>query len=51
MAHVLDGMNFVAENISLDAGIHAAEEANKLVRDEGVPFREAYKRIAARFAE
>lgn len=51
MAHVLDGMSFVAENISLDAGIHAAEEANKLVRDEGVPFREAYKRVAARFAE
>lgn len=51
MAHVLDGMNFVAENISLDAGIHAAEEANKLVRDEGLPFREAYKRIAARFTD
>ena len=51
MAHVLDGMNFIAENISLDAGIHAAEEANKLVREEGLPFREAYKRIAERFAE
>jgi argininosuccinate lyase len=48
MAHVLDGMQFLAENIVLDPGIHAAEEANKLVVDEGIPFRDAYRRIAAR---
>jgi len=51
MAHVLDGMTFVARNITLDPGIHAAEEANRLVRDEGIPFREAYQRIAERFAK
>jgi argininosuccinate lyase len=51
MAHILDGMRFVAENITLDPGIHAAEEANRLVRDEGLPFREAYRRIAERFAK
>ncbi len=51
MAHVLDGMTFVAKNITLDPGIHAAEEANRLVRDEGIPFREAYRRIAERFTE
>ena len=51
MAHILDGMTFIAKNITLDPGIHAAEEANRLVRDEGIPFREAYKRIAERFAE
>jgi argininosuccinate lyase len=49
MAHILDGMTFVAKNITLDPGIHAAEEANRLVRDEGIPFREAYQRIAERF--
>jgi argininosuccinate lyase len=51
MAHILDGMTFVAKNIVLDPGIHAAEEANRLVRDEGIPFREAYQRIAARFVK
>ena len=51
MAHILDGMTFVAKNITLDPGIHAAEEANRLVRDEGIPFREAYKRIAERFVK
>ncbi len=51
MAHILDGMTFVANNITLDPGIHAAEEANRLVRDEGIPFREAYKRIGERFAK
>jgi argininosuccinate lyase len=49
MAHILDGMQFLAENIVLDPGIHAAEEANRLVVEEGLPFREAYRRIAARY--
>jgi argininosuccinate lyase len=51
MAHILDGMTFDAKNITLDPGIHAAEEANRLVRDEGIPFREAYRRIGERFAK
>ena len=51
MAHLLDGMRFRASNIQLDAGIHAAEEANLLARDEGIPFREAYRRVAERFAK
>ncbi len=51
MAHILDGMTFIAKNITLDPGIHAAEEANRLVRDEGIPFREAYKRIGERFTK
>jgi argininosuccinate lyase len=51
MAHILDGMTFVAKNITLDPGIHAAEEANRLVRDEGIPFREAYQRIGERFTK
>jgi argininosuccinate lyase len=36
------------EAIRLDPGIHAAEEANRLVVTEGIPFREAYQRVAAK---
>ena len=35
--------------IKLDPAIHAAEEANRLVVSEGIAFREAYRRIAAKF--
>jgi len=30
-----------------DPSIHAAEEANALVVREGIPFREAYRRVGA----
>jgi argininosuccinate lyase len=43
----LDAMRFRPERIRLDPAIHAAEEANRLVVTEGIPFREAYRRIAA----
>jgi argininosuccinate lyase len=43
----LDGVTFRAENIRLDPGIHAAAAANALVAKEGIPFREAYRRVAA----
>jgi len=51
LAQLLDGMRFVPENITLDPSIYAAEEANRLVRDEGLPFREAYRRIAERYTK
>jgi argininosuccinate lyase len=41
----IDAMRFLAENIRLDPAIHAAERANQLVVQEGIPFREAYRRI------
>lgn len=44
----LDGVRFKPENIHLGADIHAAAEANKLVTEEGIPFREAYRRVAAK---
>ena len=44
----LGGVRFEAERIRLDPGIDAAAEANALVAAEGVPFREAYRRIAAK---
>jgi argininosuccinate lyase len=44
----IDAMRFRPENITLDPAIHAAEEANELVVREGIPFREAYRRVGAR---
>jgi argininosuccinate lyase len=38
-------LQFHPERIRLDASIHAAEEANRLVVAEGIPFREAYRRV------
>ena len=50
MAHVLDGLEFVPDNIRLDNGIFATEEAYKLVREQGIPFRDAYRKVAKRYA-
>jgi argininosuccinate lyase len=43
----LETMRFRPERIRLDPAIHAAEQANRLVVSEGIPFREAYRRVAA----
>jgi argininosuccinate lyase len=43
----LAGVRFNAANIRLDESIHAAAAANALVVRENVPFREAYRRVAA----
>jgi argininosuccinate lyase len=48
MAAGVAALRFLPDNISLDPSIHAAEEANALVVSEGIPFREAYQRVAAR---
>jgi argininosuccinate lyase len=47
----LDGVSFRAENIHLEPGIHAAGAANALVAKEGIPFREAYRRVAAKLKD
>ena len=47
MAHALSGIKFRPENIDLGDELYAAERANELVVEEGIPFREAYQRIAA----
>ena len=46
MAKLIDGVEFVAANIELDPSIYAAEQANKLVLEEGISFRDAYRRVA-----
>ncbi|HEY2676147.1 MAG TPA: argininosuccinate lyase [Steroidobacteraceae bacterium] len=47
----LEGVRFRPENIRLDPQIHAAAAANALVTAEGIPFREAYRRIAAKLKD
>jgi len=44
----LEALRFNAHALRLDPAIHAAEEANRLVVTEGIPFREAYRRVAAK---
>jgi argininosuccinate lyase len=48
MAHALPGVRFRPDRIVLGDELLAAEQANELVVREGLPFREAYRRIAAR---
>jgi argininosuccinate lyase len=49
MSVAIDGVRFRADQIKLDPAIHAAEEANALVAREGIPFREAYRRIGEKY--
>jgi argininosuccinate lyase len=48
MAHALPGVRFQPDKIKLGPELYAAEQANELVVKEGLPFREAYRRVAAR---
>jgi argininosuccinate lyase len=50
MAAAIPRVSFRADRIRMDGDIHAAAEANELVVREGIPFREAYRRIAAKRA-
>ncbi len=43
---VLEGLAFRPERIRLDDDIYATARANALVVEEGIPFREAYRRSA-----
>lgn len=51
MPSALAGVHFKPENIELDPSIHAAAAANELVVKEGIPFREAYRRVAAQLKD
>lgn len=41
----LAGIHFRRDRIRLDPSIHAAAQANEMVVKEGIPFREAYRRV------
>jgi argininosuccinate lyase len=49
MAEALAGVRFRPERIRLAPGLYAAEEAYRLVLEEGIPFREAYRRVGERY--
>jgi argininosuccinate lyase len=49
LAAALPEVRFHADRIQLDSGLHAAEEAYRLVMEEGIPFREAYRRVGERY--
>jgi argininosuccinate lyase len=49
MSCVIGSLKFLPQNIRFSAGIDAAEHANRLVVTEGVPFREAYRRVAEKY--
>ena len=51
MAYVLEGLSFQPDNIKLDDGIFATAEAYRLVREDGMPFRDAYRQVAKRYAK
>ncbi|HLF57154.1 MAG TPA: lyase family protein, partial [Thermoanaerobaculia bacterium] len=50
LAATLPRVRFVPDRVALTPELHAAEEAHRLVVEEGIPFREAYRRIAAKYA-
>ncbi|MEM7611002.1 MAG: argininosuccinate lyase [Pseudomonadota bacterium] len=51
MQPMLDGVQFRRENIRLDAGLYAAEQANRLVVEQGMTFRDAYRQVGKQFAD
>src|SRR5882757_2159943 len=46
-----DRAEYFPENIRLDPAIHAAAAANAMVSKEGIPFREAYRQVAAKLQD
>ncbi|MCL4837971.1 MAG: argininosuccinate lyase [Thermoanaerobaculia bacterium] len=49
LAAALPDLRFLPERIALPPELGAAEEAHRLVLAEGIPFREAYSRVAVRY--
>ncbi len=46
MALLIRSLEFLPENIDLDPSIYAAGRANRIVLEEGLSFRDAYRRVA-----
>jgi argininosuccinate lyase len=51
MAYLVSTLKFLPENITMDSSLNAAEKAYRLVVADGIPFREAYRRVAAELNE
>lgn len=50
-AHVLSGLAFRPDNIRLGDDIFATAEAYRLVQDEGLSFREAYRKVGQKYRD
>ncbi|MEM9171081.1 MAG: argininosuccinate lyase [Pseudomonadota bacterium] len=50
MQPLLDGVRFKPDNIQMSKGLYATEAANRLVVEEGMTFRDAYKQIGKQFS-
>jgi argininosuccinate lyase len=44
-AHALPEVNFIRENIRMEQQLYATEDAYRLVTEEGLSFREAYRKV------
>ncbi|MDH3977703.1 MAG: lyase family protein, partial [Gammaproteobacteria bacterium] len=51
MTYLISGVSFVPDNIDLDPSIYAAGRANRLVLEEGISFRDAYRRVGQELAD
>jgi argininosuccinate lyase len=49
MAPALAGVRFHPDQIRLDPELYAAEAAYRMVLEEGIPFRDAYRRVGERY--
>ncbi len=45
MSHALPEVNFMPDNIRMEQQLYATEDAYRLVTEEGVSFRDAYRRV------
>jgi argininosuccinate lyase len=45
LAHALPEVSFIAQNIRMEQQLYATEDAYRLVTEEGMSFREAYRRV------
>jgi len=50
MRHALPEVNFIAENIRMEQQLYATQDAYRLVTEEGLSFRDAYRRVGASLA-
>jgi argininosuccinate lyase len=51
LAGTLGEIRFIPQNIRMEKTLYATEEAYRMVMDDGIPFREAYRRVAERLGE
>ncbi len=51
MCHLIAELEFIPGNIRMDASVYAAGKANRMVVEEGISFREAYRRVAKELNE